>query len=347
MRLPLLDILMMAPSQQTLSLLLTAAVIRLAVFLLFPAISDFLTNRVEVSTPISSYKRLQEGIFLHQRGLSPYDGGVYHQPPLLLALFETVPSYVLFTCLDVLNGFTLKTIAEKVDFRSSRATKLDGNMIMALYLFNPFTLLSCVGRSTNIVTNAAIVQAIAFGTIGDTGKAIVALGLATYLSLYPALLLPPLLLLCWGGGEKVASSLASFTLRQFFAFLGVFSILYLTTPIILFGSWDFAKASYGVQITVPDLTPNIGLWWYFFIEIFDAFREFFIGVFWLLLVSYVGSLTIRLHEKPLFVLISLLGLFSIFKPYPSISDVSLYLGFLPLYKHVFPCECHLFCCDHD
>ena len=329
---------MMAPSQQTLFLLLTAALIRIAVFILFPAIPDFLTNRVEVSTPVSSYKRLQEGIFLHQRGLSPYDGGVYHQPPLLLALFEAIPSYVLFTGLDILNGFTLKTIAERVDFKSSRATKLDGDMIMAMYLFNPFTLLSCVGRSTNIVTNSAIIQAIACGVIGGSGKAMLALALATYLSLYPALLLPPLLLLCWGGGQKTASSLPSFILQHLFAFLAGVSVLFLTTPIILYGSWDYAGASYGVQITLPDLTPNIGLWWYFFIEIFDAFREFFIGVFWLLLVSYVGSLTIRLQEKPLFVLISLLGLFSIFKPYPSISDVSLYLGFLPLYKHVFSRE---------
>lgn len=28
-----------------------------------------------------------------------------------------------------------------------------------------------------------------------------------------------------------------------------------------------------------DLRPNIGLWWYFFIEIFNDFRTFFLFVF--------------------------------------------------------------------
>jgi phosphatidylinositol glycan class U len=46
-------------------------------------------------------------------------------------------------------------------------------------------------------------------------------------------------------------------------------------------SWDFLAATYGVRLLLPDLTPNVGLWWYFFIEMFDSFREFFLGVFWL------------------------------------------------------------------
>jgi len=105
---------------------------------------------------------------------------------------------------------------------------------------------------------------------------------------------------------------------------------------LVIGTWEFVPATYGVQLLVPDLTPNPGLWWYFFIEIFDSFREFFLGVFWLHLASYVGGLTIRLRRQPLFVITSLLGLFAIFKPYPSISDICLYFALLPLYKHIFP-----------
>lgn len=30
---------------------------------------------------------------------------------------------------------------------------------------------------------------------------------------------------------------------------------------------------------LPDLTPNPGLWWYFFTEMFDHFRPFFLMVF--------------------------------------------------------------------
>lgn len=34
-----------------------------------------------------------------------------------------------------------------------------------------------------------------------------------------------------------------------------------------------------ISLTLPDLTPNPGLWWYFFTEMFDHFRLFFLMVF--------------------------------------------------------------------
>lgn len=109
---------------------------------------------------------------------------------------------------------------------------------------------------------------------------------------------------------------------------------------LLTGSWEFISSTYGVQLLLPDLTPNVGLWWYFFIEMFDSFREFFLGVFWLHMASYVGGLSFRLRKQPLFVVVSLLGIFAVFQPYPSIADVTLYLGLLPLYRHVFPRKSH-------
>ena len=41
-------------------------------------------------------------------------------------------------------------------------------------------------------------------------------------------------------------------------------------------------------------------------------------------------------KQPLFVITALLGIFAIFKPYPSLADVSLFFALLPLYRHVFP-----------
>ena len=114
----------------------------------------------------------------------------------------------------------------------------------------------------------------------------------------------------------------------------IYTLLYASS--LITGSWEFISSTYGVQILLPDLTPNVGLWWYFFIEMFDSFRNFFLGVFWIHLASYVGGLTIRIRRQPLFVLTILLGIFTIFKPYPSISDMSLFLAMLPLYRHVFP-----------
>lgn len=164
------------------------------------------------------------------------------------------------------------------------------------------------------------------------------LGLVSYLSLYPALLLPPVLLLCYDRsitkGENVRP--LSFFVSHFMLYSGSIAWFLGISYFLTGGSWEFLSSTYGVHLLLPDLTPNIGLWWYFFIEMFDSFREFFLGVFWLHLGSYVGGLCIRVRKQPLFVITTLLGIFAIFKPYPSISDTSLYLALLPLYSHVFP-----------
>jgi phosphatidylinositol glycan class U len=318
----------------TVAIYVGAIVLRLLVFLVFPNLSDFLTAQVEISTPISSFKRLREGLFLYRHGLSPYDGGVFHQAPLLLVVFDILPASVVFVALDLANGLALQTIAEKLSIPTPRFNKLNGAFIAAAYLFNPFTILSCLGKSTTIFTNTAIIQAVLSAQSGNGIRAMFGIALGTYLSMYPALLLPPVLLMV----HKSVPQSSSAILTSIASYFGILGALLGTTPILTSGFWDFLSSCYGAQITVTDLTPNVGLWWYFFIEIFDSFRDFFIGVFWLQLVGYVGAMTFRLQTQPLFVIISLVGLFAVFKPYPSIADVSLYLGLLPLYQHVLPCK---------
>jgi GPI-anchor transamidase subunit U len=172
----------------------------------------------------------------------------------------------------------------------------------------------------------------------------VALALASYLSLYPALLFLPLIILCYdrsvkSRSEEEKSSEVAFVLKRSGIAIATIAGLLGASFLVTGFSWDFIPATYGFHLLVPDLVPNVGLWWYFFIEIFDSFREFFLGVFWLHLVGYVGGLTIRLRRQPLFVITSLIGIFAIFKPYPSIADVSLYFALLPLYRHLSPRKC--------
>lgn len=177
-----------------------------------------------------------------------------------------------------------------------------------------------------------------------------ALGFASYLSIYPALLFIPLVILCYdieAQRTKPPSSATLFTLRLFGILLASVAGLLGISGLIVDDFGEFISATYGFQLLVPDLTPNVGLWWYFFVEIFDSFREFFLGVFWLHLAAYVGGFTVRLRRQPLFIITSLLGVFAIFKPYPSISDVSLYFALLPLYRHLFPCKHPLFGFGHE
>lgn len=169
----------------------------------------------------------------------------------------------------------------------------------------------------------------------------IALGFASYLSLYPSLLFPPLAVLCYDRlvvAQKKPPTQSLFTLIHFGILAGAVAGLLGASYLITGFSWEFIPATYGVHILFPDLTPNVGLWWYFFIEIFDSFRDFFLGVFWLHLAGYVGGLTVRLRRQPLFIITSSIGIFAIFKPYTSIADISLYFALLPLYRHLSPCE---------
>ena len=255
---------------------------------------------------------------------------------------------MLYTVLDLLNANALSIVVDSGEAASSRlftspraGDRLDGLTISVAYLFNPFTVMACLGRSTSIFTNTAIMHAVSNAITGNIVRSMLALALASYFSMYPVLLFPPLAFLCWDrilrSGEVSVTGF-HFGMNQTAILVASINVLLWLSFLITGSSWEFLSATYGFHLRVPDLTPNIGLWWYFFIEIFDSFRDFFLGVFWLHLAGYVGGLTFRLRSQPLFVITSLLGLFAISNPYPSISDVSLYLAFLPLYKHVFPRE---------
>ncbi|KIW07352.1 uncharacterized protein PV09_02198 [Verruconis gallopava] len=320
-----------------------AAAIRLLLFS-FPSLPPVLTGRVEISTPVTSYKRLQEGLFLYTHNVSPYDGGVFHQAPLLLPLFNLLPEALtglLYILLDLLSANALITIADSGIAQSTRlftsprkSFGYSSLSIAAAYLFNPLTVATCIARPTSVITNAFILQAIASAATGRSLTFILSLSLSSYLSLYPILLFPPLALILYDRHPKPASPLL-FTISHLAGLsASILGLLYISY--FLMGSWQFISSTYGTPLLLPDLTPNVGLWWYFFIEMFDSFREFFLGVFWLHMASYVGGLCIKLHKQPLFAAVAMLGVIAIFQPYPSIADSALFLGTVPLYRHVFP-----------
>lgn len=207
------------------------------------------------------------------------------------------------------------------------------------FLFNPFTIIICLGRSTSVFTTSGILYAVSNAVSGNSVNAMLALGFASYLSIYPALLFIPLVLLCYdrrAQENKSAPSIVPFAVKHFAMLAASVGGLFGLSCLVIGDFWEFLSATYGFQLLVPDLAPNVGLWWYFFIEMFDEFREFFLGVFWLHMACYVGGLTVRLRRQPLFVISALLGVFAVFKPYPSIADASLYFALLPLYRHLFP-----------
>lgn len=71
---------------------------------------------------------MQEGLFLYTHNVSPYDGGVFHQAPLLLPLFAMLPdaasfplpTNILYILLDLIGAFALVQIAESGAAMSSK-----------------------------------------------------------------------------------------------------------------------------------------------------------------------------------------------------------------------------------
>ena len=120
-----------------------------------------------------------------------------------------------------------------------------------------------------------------------------------------------------------------------FAISAAFLILLsrLLTP-----SFQFLPSVYLTPLQLPDLTPNTGLWWYFFIEMFDPFRSFFLGVFWLHMLAYSVPFCLRLRKQPLAAAVLMLGVIAIFEPYANIGDVGVWLSCLCLLGHTFERE---------
>lgn len=96
---------------------------------------------------------------------------------------------------------------------------------------------------------------------------------------------------------------------------------------------------YHFRLTVPDLKPNIGLFWYFFTEMFEHFRLLFVCAFQInALALYVVPLTLRFKKEPVLLATVLIALSTIFRSYPCIGDVGFYLALLPMWKHLFTCK---------
>ncbi|KAM1385829.1 hypothetical protein ACFX2I_032090 [Malus domestica] len=350
-----------------------------------------LSSRPEVSTPLTSLRRLAEGYWLKQSSMFPYAGSMYHGSPLLLSLlgpltvkrFEGQPNHLLcslvYVVADILNAMLIRATGQtlQVAYRQSlKSLDLDttlesievlpsGDIAALVYLWNPFTIVACVGLSTSPIENFAIILAL-YGAC----KRLVPLAafgwvIATHLSLYPMILLIPMILLLgygpdtprkllllrrYGEVEDNSSSdscqqqekvINQSELRPVFSWRPVrlfllWAIMWSAYVLFLCGVsakqygdlWEMFERMYGFILTVQDLSPNIGVLWYFFAEVFDFFRNFFLIVFQMNILFLIFPLAIRLKHRPCFLAFVYITISSMLKSYPSVGDSALYFGLL-------------------
>lgn len=156
--------------------------------------------------------------------------------------------------------------------------------VAAAYLLNPLTLLTCLGRPTSVFAIFFVILSVREACRARSVTSAFALALASYVSLHPVLLLPPVGLLCYdrvclpateaagrGGDGETKGKKVAIDQRSQPSGLG-FGLIYLATFVfsvaflfvlsrLLLPSWNFIPSVYLTPLTLPDLTPNPGLWW--------------------------------------------------------------------------------------
>ncbi|KAI0769059.1 PIG-U-domain-containing protein [Trametes elegans] len=320
------------------------ALVAARLLLAFVPLPESLKYDQQLSSPLTSYSRLREGIYLFQHGIDPYSGGAFRHSPLLLSLFSTVlpltpyTSPVLWTTVDAVAAWALVRIWRLR--AGAKETSRDGQ-IAALYLFNPYILLPSLARSTSSIENMLCLLALMFASRGRASASLFSLGCLVQLSLPAVLLLAPVLLL---NLTRPVSRLA--LPRPFDAplqkaipllaeFAGYAAFLALTSALAC-GNWLWVEKTWGASLTLPDLTPNPGLWWYFFTEMFDHFRPFFLMVFSVHLLIYIAPLCIKFQHDMLYAAFLLIGVLAVFKPYPTLSDPGLFFSMFSIFPEVYP-----------
>ena len=142
------------------------------------------------------------------------------------------------------------------------------------------------------------------------------IALAAYEKMYPVMLIVPAALLLAEReirDSKLPSFMAVFSVMQTLICFSSALALLLFVSNYAESSWDFLRSTYGFLLSVSDLAPNVGIFWYFFTEVFDHFRTFFVFVFQIHAFIYVAPLTIRLRQYPLFLAYCLLALSAVFQ----------------------------------
>nr|CAD1844993.1 unnamed protein product [Ananas comosus var. bracteatus] len=367
---------------------------RVLLLILFPG--DLrLGSRPEVATPLTSLRRLSEGYWLKQSSMSPYAGSMYHGSPLLLPILGPLtaertdgqPAHfycsLLFVVVDFVTAMLIRATGQKLLL--SRRQSLEylnlpklvknsanisaGDLASLIYLWNPLTIVTCLGLCSSPIDNLMVVLTIYAACSRLAPLAAFGYVLATHLSLYPAILILPVILLLGYGPDAPPAKLFlqkssksdgkdpsnndesrsavtthkpvwCFSRRpvvHFMIWVSIWScyVLFLCSIYLkgLGGLQEMFKKTYGFILTVGDLSPNIGVLWYFFAEVFEFFRNFFLIVFHVNILFMILPLAIRLKHRPCFLAFVYTAISAMLKSYPSVGDSALYLGLLGLFAN--------------
>ncbi|XP_041375582.1 phosphatidylinositol glycan anchor biosynthesis class U protein-like [Gigantopelta aegis] len=329
------------------------------------SLPSWLESKNEVVTPLTSWERVEEGLALQENLISAYAGNNFHESPLLLRIlgvFSRWPGGVnlLFVLVDAVVGFVLMKIAkefglyllqkqkQEVKKYATNVTKMLHRSkdlrwlqvyVVVMHFFNPYSIATCLAKSTALFSNLAVLLCFLFTLKGNELLSTLFIAVASYQCLYPFVLTAPVAIYFYRKAcpntDNYSDMKAAGSYIRTSGLVIFWTCLLLGLSFLMEGSWNFLHSTYGFILTVPDLTPNIGVFWYFFTEMFEHFRTFFLCVFQINAVIFTVPLAITLKDSPVFQMYILVFLMGIFKSYPSYADAALYFSLLPLWRHIF------------
>eukprot|EP00949_MAST-11_sp_MAST-11-sp1_P003744 g3744.t1 len=342
-----------------------------------------------LTTPASAIHRVREGLFLISEDKSPYEGDMFHQPPLVLALYAplqwvgkqlaegaaagepveasrwlNLPFFLFSMVLDLgiatmLSSFAgsvfarrgLRQSEHKSGYDSSTKSQLSpvesappapakglssfssADGVAALYFLHPICILSTLSLSTGVLTRFALVAAVSYASKRFGALSALWFAVAVYFEVWPLCILPVLLLLLLAtrvshsGGAAVGKWREWQSVHFVVAALVATAVLHTVSAILLGGGMDsvaeYGGKAYAWRLSVEDLTPNTGIFWYLLQLCFRRFTLYFTIVLGLHPWLYVLPLVYKLQRLPEVLLVVTLAIFGIYQQFPTAVDIVL------------------------
>ncbi|KAM7541033.1 hypothetical protein Aperf_G00000046146 [Anoplocephala perfoliata] len=248
------------------------------------------------------------------------------QPPLYLALWKLFEiSHYEKIILPAIECFAF-TAFFSFDFLN--ADKYSNFYPLSLFIFalNPFSVFAFGSHSIGIVP--IVLTVCIFISIAKeyTCVASILCALGCYINIYSGYLMLAVLAQC----RKYKWRL----LLAACLFVSTIAGLLLATYTVE-QSWEFMRYCYLSNIYALNTTPNLGLFWYMYVEMFAHFNVFFVWTMQLLICALCLGLLFRFYEDPLFLALTLSMTTGILKPYNSIAEFGCTLALAGHWRNIF------------
>ncbi|KAF8756934.1 GPI transamidase subunit PIG-U [Rhizoctonia solani] len=286
---------------KAITVIFTLVALRLALFA--SPIPRYIQDDYQLASPVTSFIRLKEGIFLSEKGIDPYTGGVFLHSPLFLALFSTIfplssfGSAILWSILDGITAWCLVCLWRA---RSSIRDDRKEVLISVIHMLNPYNLLPTLARSTSTIETSLTVLALLFACQKRTGPALVALAAIVHISLPSVLIVVPTIMVL-ADPHAPASTLANPTPGA----KGKRKTP--STPRNNLACGSYRIMELGMEVLGCSAHPLI----------------------------YIAPICMKFRRDPFYAAYLLLGISATLKSYPTLADPGLFISLISLFPETF------------